>query len=76
MEAGSVADILLRYGDGLNQTDARTMASDDSEAARSALQVYGVKLENGRRIHARKVVITTGTFLGGEIHIGKLYLRF
>ena len=30
----------------------------------------GVRLESGEFLEAEKVVITTGTFLGGEIHIG------
>ena len=33
-------------------------------------RISGVRLEDGRVIPAEKVVITTGTFLGGEIHIG------
>ncbi|KAF2484637.1 glucose inhibited division protein A-domain-containing protein [Neohortaea acidophila] len=33
-------------------------------------KITGVRLESGEVIHARSVVITTGTFLGGEIHIG------
>lgn len=33
-------------------------------------KVMGVKLETGEALHCEKVVITTGTFLGGEIHIG------
>ncbi|KAF8652580.1 hypothetical protein AX16_004333 [Volvariella volvacea WC 439] len=33
-------------------------------------QVIGVKLETGEVIHCSQVVICTGTFLGGEIHIG------
>ncbi|GAB7347672.1 hypothetical protein MBLNU459_g5240t1 [Dothideomycetes sp. NU459] len=32
--------------------------------------ISGVRLEGGEVIAARSVVITTGTFLGGEIHIG------
>lgn len=32
--------------------------------------VSGVRLESGEVIMAKAVVITTGTFLGGEIHIG------
>ncbi|MEK8089630.1 tRNA uridine-5-carboxymethylaminomethyl(34) synthesis enzyme MnmG [Thermithiobacillus plumbiphilus] len=33
-------------------------------------QLAGVMLESGIPIHARQVVLTTGTFLGGIIHIG------
>ena len=33
-------------------------------------KITGVRLESGDTIQCKKVVITTGTFLGGEIHIG------
>ncbi len=33
-------------------------------------RVLGVKLDDGRELKAQSVVIATGTFLGGEIHIG------
>lgn len=33
-------------------------------------RITGVRLESGEVIPTRNVVITTGTFLGGEIHIG------
>jgi tRNA uridine 5-carboxymethylaminomethyl modification enzyme len=33
-------------------------------------RVLGVKLEDGSELKAHSVVIATGTFLGGEIHIG------
>ena len=32
--------------------------------------VVGIRLESGEVIDCEKVVITTGTFLGGEIHVG------
>ena len=32
--------------------------------------ITGLRLESGETIGCQKVVITTGTFLGGEIHIG------
>ena len=32
--------------------------------------ITGIRLEGGQIIPASKVIITTGTFLGGEIHIG------
>ena len=34
-------------------------------------RVYGLVLGDGRRIAAGRVVLTTGTFLGGLIHIGQ-----
>ena len=36
-----------------------------------ASRVTGVKLRDGRTIHARAVVVTTGTFLNGLIHCGE-----
>ena len=33
-------------------------------------RVIGVRLESGEVVGCEKVVITTGTFLGGEVHIG------
>ncbi len=32
--------------------------------------VYGVKLEDGKKIRAKAVILTPGTFLNGVIHIG------
>ena len=32
--------------------------------------ITGVRLDSGHVLPAKKVIITTGTFLGGEIHIG------
>ena len=46
--------------------DIVTELQADSGKARIA----GVRLESGEVLSCRKVVITTGTFLGGEIHIG------
>jgi tRNA uridine 5-carboxymethylaminomethyl modification enzyme len=53
---GKVADIILSK-EGL-----------DDDVAKG--QITGVRLEGGQIIPASRVVITTGTFLGGEIHIG------
>ena len=33
--------------------------------------VKGVVTASGERIKGKKVILTTGTFLGGVIHIGK-----
>jgi tRNA uridine 5-carboxymethylaminomethyl modification enzyme len=51
---GSVADIIV--------------SRDDCQSP--AGKITGVRLESGEIIPTSQVVITTGTFLGGEIHIG------
>jgi tRNA uridine 5-carboxymethylaminomethyl modification enzyme len=51
---GSVADIIVSH------EDVETTAG----------KIVGVRLESGEIIPTNHVVITTGTFLGGEIHIG------
>ncbi|WP_404415711.1 tRNA uridine-5-carboxymethylaminomethyl(34) synthesis enzyme MnmG [Marinospirillum sp.] len=43
-------------------------AADDLIVAKD--QVTGVVTQSGLRFHAQTVVLTTGTFLGGQIHIG------
>ncbi|RDW89434.1 mitochondrial protein-like protein [Coleophoma cylindrospora] len=52
---GSVADIIV---------------SQDNVAGTAGGKITGVRLESGEIIPTGHVVITTGTFLGGEIHIG------
>lgn len=56
---GSVSDIVVD-------------AASEGEAAASGAQtkITGVRLESGEVIPTSHVIITTGTFLGGEIHIG------
>ena len=51
---GSVADIVISRDE------------DQTQGGR----ITGVRLESGEVIPTSQVVITTGTFLGGEIHIG------
>ncbi|KAJ5570248.1 uncharacterized protein N7459_009678 [Penicillium hispanicum] len=54
---GKVADIVV--------------SKDGAENAPGAQgKIVGVRLESGEVIATGRVVITTGTFLGGEIHIG------
>ena len=55
---GMVADIII-------QKDAPEELSEGRQG-----RIAGVKLESGEVIPTNNVVITTGTFLGGEIHIG------
>lgn len=57
---GSVADIVLDRSPDGNMLDA------DGHYGTMA----GVRLESGEIIKTKNVVITTGTFLGGEIHVG------
>jgi glucose-inhibited division protein A len=53
---GSVSDIVtVPYNDPNSHTQAK---------------ITGVRLESGEVIPTAQVIITTGTFLGGEIHIG------
>ena len=56
---GSVADIVV----------ARENSSQAEAQGRHG-KITGVRLESGQVIPTGNVVITTGTFLGGEIHIG------
>ena len=57
VKEGKVADIVL---------DQSPEATQEGRHG----QIKGVRLESGEIIETRNVVITTGTFLGGEIHIG------
>lgn len=60
---GSVSDIVvgeLEAGNGNRD--------GDGDGAKS--KITGVRLESGEIIPTNHVIITTGTFLGGEIHIG------
>ncbi|KAK6534651.1 Mitochondrial Translation Optimization [Arthrobotrys megalospora] len=59
VKEGSVADIVI---------DKNESFAQDSDGHYG--QVTGVQLESGEVIFTRHIVITTGTFLSGEIHIG------
>ncbi|KAI3343706.1 mitochondrial translation optimization protein [Ustulina deusta] len=54
---GSVSDIVMDEN-----------VTDPDSAAKS--RITGVRLETGEILPTTQVIITTGTFLGGEIHIG------
>jgi tRNA uridine 5-carboxymethylaminomethyl modification enzyme len=57
VKEGTVTDLLL--------------SDDPSEPkTNSSRRVVGLQLETGETLHCKAVVIATGTFLGGEIHIG------
>lgn len=64
---GSVSDIVVA------RSDAEGENVDGSAVAKSTGthgRITGVKLESGEVLPTSQVIITTGTFLGGEIHIG------
>jgi tRNA uridine 5-carboxymethylaminomethyl modification enzyme len=46
------------------------LSLDDFSPKSPNLSVRGVEIETGERFFARSVIITTGTFLNGTIHIG------
>lgn len=56
---GLVKDIIIAPSEQNSDFQGRTYGT-----------VRGVCLENGRVLSCENIVITTGTFLGGEIHIG------
>ncbi|KAK4146992.1 glucose inhibited division protein A-domain-containing protein [Dichotomopilus funicola] len=67
---GKVEDIVV--GDNLpvegGQGDSVVSAAAGEDGAKK--KITGVRLESGEVLPTGQVVITTGTFLGGEIHIG------
>lgn len=60
-------EILETKGLGVCEGKVADIIVDHSEDGK---KIKGVRLEDGRIVNAGQVVITTGTFLGGEIHIG------
>lgn len=56
---GSVSDIVVGQ---IQDTDGQTNGTKS--------KITGVRLESGEVLPTNNVIITTGTFLGGEIHIG------
>ncbi|KAG2199491.1 hypothetical protein INT46_007111 [Mucor plumbeus] len=63
IQAGSVSDLVLN--DNVTEVEHQKMILKGASQI-----VKGVRLDNGQVIRASNVVITTGTFLGGEIHLG------
>ncbi|KAF3925626.1 hypothetical protein ABW21_db0206616 [Orbilia brochopaga] len=59
VKEGSVADIII-------DKSPNFLPNGDGHYG----QVTGIKLESGEEVYTRHIVVTTGTFLSGEIHIG------
>jgi tRNA uridine 5-carboxymethylaminomethyl modification enzyme len=66
---------MVRGMDGLSVVEGR-VADVVLREEEGGQRIGGVRLEDGRVLGAKTVVIATGTFLGGEIHIGWLPLAF
>ena len=63
------AEILATPGLGVLEGKVADFVTAPS-ADGSRQRIVGVRLESGTVLDCQKVVITTGTFLGGEIHVG------
>ena len=62
-----VSDLVIEEEEEKNSNS--TSSDDDKKKSRKKV-CKGVKLENGESIFAKAVVITTGTFLRGVLHLG------
>jgi tRNA uridine 5-carboxymethylaminomethyl modification enzyme len=81
IKQAEVADVVFGNnsapsGSGISTPAARVPHASHSEGWESngpgqPLKINGVKLRDGRIVHAGAVVITTGTFLNGLIHCGE-----
>ena len=59
---------------GLANSEKRTANSEQrttNDEGRTTRSIRGILLRDGRRVSARAVIITTGTFLNGLIHCGE-----
>lgn len=63
------AEILGTHGLGVLEGKVADIVLGDGMDGKEQ-KILGVRLESGESIRCEKVVITTGTFLGGEIHLG------
>ncbi|RUP51230.1 glucose inhibited division protein A-domain-containing protein [Jimgerdemannia flammicorona] len=66
LRGASVADLVIAPWDEAGVGEGGTMMKTGTYG-----RVRGVKLDSGETVLAPNVVITTGTFLQGEIHIGQ-----
>ena len=68
-EPGSPAGALARWGG--EGTSKSTLFPAPCSLPPALPRIAGVKLRDGRTVHATATVITTGTFLNGLIHCGE-----
>ena len=62
IKAGSVANVML------NRTASTNPPTHDDTPVHG--EVTGIQTEAGETIPCEKIIISTGTFLGGQINIG------
>ena len=65
---------LVHATDGIEVCEAgveELLVSEDVGAGGAVRRVYGVRLDDGREVHAHAVVLTTGTFLKAVMHTGE-----
>jgi tRNA uridine 5-carboxymethylaminomethyl modification enzyme len=67
IKQAEVADLIVEDGPAQTSGDG----ARDRDVVHPRRRTRGIKLRDGRRIGAGAVVITTGTFLNGLIHIGE-----
>lgn len=72
LQAGSVADIILdRTPSPMAPSRSTSTTDDDSDSLPPVHgRIVGVRTEAGEVIRCDKVIIATGTFLGGQINVG------
>jgi tRNA uridine 5-carboxymethylaminomethyl modification enzyme len=72
IKQAEVADVILEQASAISHQPSVTPASVEGVEPRAENSVIrGVLLRDGRRVSAKAVIITTGTFLNGLIHCGE-----
>jgi tRNA uridine 5-carboxymethylaminomethyl modification enzyme len=72
IKAGSVHDITFQNGLAVQNAIQSSDGGSTNDSVGPKPSVAGIRLESGEVISCSQVVICTGTFLAGEIHIGRL----
>ncbi len=68
---GEAVGLILDFGFSILDSAAGAIDGPIQNPKSKIQNVRGVKLSDGRELHAPRVVLTTGTFLGGLLHYGE-----
>src|SRR5277367_3266389 len=72
IKQAEVADVILGPASAISHPPSVTPDSvEDAEPGTGKSIIRGILLRDGRRVSAKAVIITTGTFLNGLIHCGE-----